>query len=155
MVEISWILGWNKGNARAALEAMLPVLLSQPMMSEVDVDGIEVKVQPFPQCSVTHCCCATDGSRGAVWPNGIWHGRAYEAKVCHWIPPCRENGSPLMFVDDCWCLLNVSGDQTMDVSTVRRCMVHFSIGDGNVNGKPCPDGFADFYKSGMQAFVHC
>ena len=43
----------------------------------------------------------------------------------------------------------------MDVSTVRWCMVHFNTGDGNVNGKPRPDGFADFYKSGMQAFVHC
>ena len=27
------------------------------------------------------------------------------------------------------CLLNIYGDQTMDVSTVRRLVVHFSSGD--------------------------
>jgi len=35
-----------------------------------------------------------------------------------------------------WCLLNIYGDQTVDVSSARRCMVHFSSGDSDVKDKP-------------------
>ena len=35
------------------------------------------------------------------------------------------------------CLLNADGDQTVDVSTVRKCVVHFSSGDTNMKYKPC------------------
>ena len=55
------------------------------MISEVDV-GMAVEVEPSYQYSITLCCPVTDGSRGAVWQNGIWHGSACEAQVCHWIP---------------------------------------------------------------------
>ena len=34
------------------------------------------------------------------------------------------------------CLLNVCGDQTVDVSTVRRWVVCFSSGDSDVKDKP-------------------
>ena len=34
-------------------------------------------------------------------------------------------------IDIHWCLLNVSGDQTVDVSTMRWWMVHFSSGDSD------------------------
>jgi len=34
------------------------------------------------------------------------------------------------------CLLNVYGDQTVDVSTVRRWVVRFSSGDSDVKDKP-------------------
>jgi len=34
-------------------------------------------------------------------------------------------------------LLNVYGDQTVDVSTVRRWVACFSSGDSNVKDKPC------------------
>ena len=43
--------------------------------------------------NIMFCCHVTDGSRGAVWQNGVWHGSAYVAKVCHWIPPCSKNGT--------------------------------------------------------------
>ena len=33
-------------------------------------------------------------------------------------------------------LLNVYGDQTLDVSTVRRWVAHFSSGDSDVKDKP-------------------
>ena len=33
-------------------------------------------------------------------------------------------------------LLNVYGDETVDVSMVRKCVVHFSSSD-NVKNKPC------------------
>ena len=34
-------------------------------------------------------------------------------------------------------VLNVYGDQTVDVSTVRRWVSRFSSGDGDVQDKPC------------------
>jgi len=47
---------------------------------------MEVEHEPSCQYSVTCCCHATDGSI-QPWQNGILHENAYEAKVCHWIPP--------------------------------------------------------------------
>ena len=35
------------------------------------------------------------------------------------------------------CLLNVSGDETVNVSTVSRWVVWFSSGDGDMKDKPC------------------
>jgi len=35
-------------------------------------------------------CNVTDGSRRVVCQTGAWHGNAFEAKVCYWIPPWRE-----------------------------------------------------------------
>ena len=52
-----------------------------------------VEAEPSQQYSVVFCCHVTDGSRGAVWQNGIWYGSAYEADVCHWISPCGRNGT--------------------------------------------------------------
>ena len=37
--------------------------------------------------------------------NGVWHVRAYEAKMCHWIPPCGKkchNWHLLMLVECLW-----------------------------------------------------
>ena len=78
---------------RTALKATPPTLLSWCMTSEVVVGGMVVQDEPSNQYFVICCCCVTDGSRGAVWQNGNWHESAYEAKGCHWIPPCRKNGT--------------------------------------------------------------
>lgn len=51
-------------------------------------DNVECKTHQY---SVIRCCCATDGSGGAVWQNRIWHGSAYEKKVWNWILPWRKN----------------------------------------------------------------
>jgi len=48
---------------------------------EVDVGGMAVEAEPFHQYSIPFCCCMTDGSRGAVWWNGIWRESVDEAKV--------------------------------------------------------------------------
>ena len=50
------------------------------------------------QYSDMFCCCVTDGSRRAVWQNGVCNGSVYEAKVCHWIPPCGKHWTH-------WCSL--------------------------------------------------
>ena len=92
-------------------------------MSDVDVGGIAVEVEPSCQYSITFCCCVTDGSRGAVQQNGVWHGSAYEEKVCNLTEfLCAEK---IALIDILWCLLNISGDQTMDVSMVRWWVVFF------------------------------
>ena len=72
---------------------MPPISFWWPMMSEADAGGMAVEVEPSRQYSIMFFCCATDSSRGAVWQNGVWCGSMYEAKVCHWIPPCGKNGS--------------------------------------------------------------
>ena len=117
---------------RAAPKAMPPILLCWPMMSEEDVGGIAAEDEPSHQYSITFCCHETDGSRGGVWQNGVWHGSVYEAKLCHWIPPCGKNGTywPIHQYQ-----LKVYGDQTVDVSTVRWWVVHISKGNSNVKDK--------------------
>ena len=78
---------------RAALKVIPPISLCWLTTSEVNTGGMAVKVEPTHQYSITCCCRVTDGSREAVWQNGIWHGSAYGAKMWHWIPPCRKNGT--------------------------------------------------------------
>jgi len=67
---------------KAAPKVMPPILLCWPIMSEADVGGAVVDVEPSHQYShVTFYCHVTDVSRWAVcWQNGIWHGSACETK---------------------------------------------------------------------------
>ena len=59
------------------------------------------------------------------------------------------------------CLLNVQGDQTVDVSSMRRWLVHSSSGDSCVDDKAysrwwcsvITSASADFYDRGMQYLV--
>jgi len=74
-------------------------------MSEVDVGGMAVKVKPFHQYSVRFCC----------------HVTLHVEKIA--------------ITDVHQCLLNIYGNQTVDVSTVRQKMAHFSGGDSKVKEK--------------------
>ena len=98
---------------------MPPIWLCWPAVTDVDVGGIALDVEPSHQYSVTFCYPVTDSSRGAVWQNGIWHGSAYEAKVWNWIPTCRKKLHPLTFTD----LPNVYKDQTVGVNTVMQWVI--------------------------------
>jgi hypothetical protein len=118
---------------RVAPKLMLPILLCCPTTSEADVGDVAVEVEPSRQYSVKFCCRATDDSRGPVWQNGIWHGSAYEAKMCKWIPPWGKKNA---LSDIHRRLLKVYGDQTVDVSTVRRWVARFSSDDSDVKDKP-------------------
>ena len=102
---------------RTAPKLLPPILLCWPTTSEANVVDMAVEVELSRQYSVKFCCRATDDSRGAVWQNGVWHGSAYEAKVCNWICLCGKKFVPY---DIHRRLLKVCGDQTVDVSTVRR-----------------------------------
>ena len=113
-----------KSESRRLSKSNASYFMILPTVSEVEVDMV-VEVEPSHPHSITGCYCVTDGSRGAVWQIGVWHRTAYRAKVWHWISPCRKNST----LWHCQHLLNVYGDQTVDVSTVRLWVVHFTSGD--------------------------
>jgi len=81
---------------------MALTLLCWPTLSQMGAGGTAVVVEPSHQYPITCCCCVPDGSRGAVWHNGIWHGSMSETKACHWIPPCRKKWHLLTFINACW-----------------------------------------------------
>jgi len=93
---------------------MPPISLRWPTMSEADVGSMAAEFEPFCQHYITFYCNETGGIKGAVWQDGIQLGNAHEAGVCHWTPPCRKNGIHQH-------LLNISGDQTVDVSSFSEC----------------------------------
>lgn len=51
---------------RSAQEVMSPVLLYQPVMSDVSVGGTAVEVESFHQYAIRFCCQARESSREAV-----------------------------------------------------------------------------------------
>ena len=98
---------------RTAVKIMPPILLCWHIMSHADVCGMAVGVEPSHQDSIAFCCCVTDGSREAVWWNGVWHGSMHEVKITHWRCVIKflhaENSDSL-------CLLNIYGDQPVEHS---------------------------------------
>ena len=70
-------------------------------MAEADVGGVAVEVETSHQYSITFCCCATDGSRGAVWQNGVWHGSVYEAKWGELNSSMQKKGHQSTFLKTC------------------------------------------------------
>ena len=87
----------------------------------------------FHQYSVTLCCCETDDSRGAV--QQMVYDMEVQMKQRCGIEILYEDKTALS--DTNQCLLNVYGDQTVGVSSVRRWVVHLSSGDSDVKEKPC------------------
>ena len=97
--------------------------------------------------SLKFCCHVTDGSKGALWQNSIWHGSAYEAKVCHWIPACRKNGThwhSLMLAEH-WWRPNSGCEHSKAVGGVFQQwqQKRWVTSTGT-----------DFYKCSMEALVH-
>ena len=115
---------------RAALKVLPRILWCWPMTSEAHVGLMAVEAEPFHQYSIT-CCCATDGSREAVRQIAVWYGSAYEAKVCPWNHPWSKNRTHWHSLT----LVNIYGDQTVDVCTVRWWVVCFRCGNSD-SGSP-------------------
>ena len=116
----------------ATFKIVSPVLLCWPTKSEAYVGGMAVEVEPSHQYSIRFYFCVTDGSRGAVWQNGIWYGSVSEAKVYHQIPASGK----IARIDIHQCLLSNYENQTVVVSTVWWWVVHFSHGDSDMKDKP-------------------
>jgi len=60
----------------------------------------------------------------------------------------------LAFTDIHQCLLNVYGDQIVDVSREMQWVAHFSNGDHDMRDRPHLNGHADFYKHSMHPPAH-
>ena len=131
---------------RAAPKVMPPIWICFPT-TEGDGGIMVADAQPSHQYSITCCCHMTDGSWEEVWQNGVWHGCVYKPKVWNWISTCGKN----VTTDIHWCLLNVYGDQTENVSTVRQWGVHFSSGKSYSGLSLLMEVF---YEYGMQLPVH-
>ena len=116
---------WPK-SMRAAPKVTPPISLHWPTMSGVGVGGTAVEVEPSHQYSITPYCCETDGSKGAVWQEGIWHGGVHEAKVCHWTPPRRNKMHPQTSTNACWVWRPNS-----NCGHSEGWVVHFSTGDSD------------------------
>ena len=114
---------------------MPPMLLCWPTTSEADVGSMIVEGEPSCQYSITFCCCVIDGSRGAVWQNGIWHGSAYEAKG--YLIEFFHVGKklyPLIFIDACWTFMETK--QWMWTLWSGGWVMHFSSGERSMKDKP-------------------
>ena len=129
-----------------ALKVMPVILLCWPTLSQVDVCSMTVEVEPLHQYSITFCCCATNGSRGAVWQNAIWHGMCMKQKCgVDFLHAEKITYWPSLMLAECWWR------PTVDVSTVRWWVVHFSSG---VATATITFTGADFYERGMKALAH-
>ena len=93
---------WRWESTKAAPKVMPPILFCWPTISEADVGGTTAEAEPSHQYSIPFCRRVTDGSRGAAWQNGIWHGSVYDTKGCLCIPQC-----PLTFTDTCWTFMEI------------------------------------------------
>lgn len=100
---------------------MHPTLLYWPTTLELGVGGMTVEVKPSHQYSIHYH--ATGGSRGATWENSIWLWSAYRG-ITEFL-----HVEEITSVDIHRSLLNIYGYQTLDVSTLRWCMVCFNSGD--------------------------
>ena len=92
--------GRSKSNASYFI---LFLFLMPLMMSETDVGGAVVEVEPSYQYSIIFCCYVTDGSRGAAWQNGVWHGSAYKSVKLN--SSMWKKWHPLTFTDACWTFM--------------------------------------------------
>ena len=104
-----------------------------------------VEAEPSHQYPITCCCCVTDGSRGAVWQNAVWHGSLYEAKVCHWIPPCGKNCPHWhsLTLAEHWWRSNSGCEHSETVGGAFQQWQQWVTSTG-----------ADCYEPSMQALVH-
>ena len=106
-----------------------PGMVTQPPPWAAPVDGTAVEAEPFHKFSITFFCHVTDGSRGAVWQNGVWHGSAdMEAKGWNWIPQWGKKLYPLTFIDAWWMFVEAKQWMWAQWGSGWLC---FSSGDSN------------------------
>ena len=90
---------------RAAPKTRPPILLCWPMVSEADVGGMAVGVEPSCQYSITFCFCVTDGNRGSSLR--VWHltWKCIWSKDVSLTSSMQKKWHSLTFIDTCWMLM--------------------------------------------------
>jgi len=131
-MRVPWWIGQKfiSSYTRAALKVTPPICLCWAMISEADADGRALEAEPSWQYSFAFCCHVTNDSRtdGSLTECClIWK--------CIWNKGVSLN-SPLWKNSIHWHFLNVDGDQSVDVSTVKQWVVCFSSSDSNAKDKP-------------------
>jgi len=129
----------------AAEKVMPPIYWCWPTMSDMDVGDMVVEVAPFHPYPVGFCCCVTDG-RGTVtewclaWNCVPWKRGSFNSST----------GEKMAPTDIHCCLMNVYGDQTVGMSTVRWWWCDSAVAAATV----FTSVGADCYEHSMQALVH-
>jgi len=116
-----------------APKVMPPVLLCWLTTSEADAGGMAVEVEPsanIPLHYVAVWQMTAEGQSDRVV--SVMEVHMEQRGVTEFLH--AEKTAP---TDIHWWLLNVDGDQTVDVSTVRWWVVLFSSGDSDTKDKPC------------------
>ena len=95
---------------------MQPIFLCWPATSETDVAGMALEVEASHHYSVTYCCHVADSSKGQsdkmASDIDVWMKQRGIIEIFY-----VEKIAP---TDIHECLLNVYGDQTVKVSTVKQ-----------------------------------
>jgi len=114
---------------RAASKVISPILLYWPVTSELD-DG-DVAFSPIFHYILLQCdrWQQRDSLTKTVSDMEVWMKQRCVTEFLH-----VEKITPTNIH---WHLLNVDGDQTVDVSTVRQWVMRFSSGDSHMKDKPC------------------
>jgi len=96
------------------------ILLSGHRNIRRRVGGMVVEIEPSHQHSISLCCCATDGSRGAVWQNDmeVHAKQRCGTEIWQWIRQC------LLYVYET--------KQWMWDQAVRWWVAHFRSGNGGI-----------------------
>ena len=111
---------------------------------EADVGGLTLEAESSCQYSIMFCYLVTDDSRRAIWQNGVWHRSLYEAKMCHWIPPCGKDGTHWhlsIFAECLWSPNSGCEHSEAAGATFQQWQQQVTSTD------------ADFYKCSMHALV--
>ena len=91
------LVAWTKFIQGLLRKYFLPFYCVGSWCQRQMVGGMAGEVEPSGWYSILCCCNVTDGSRGAVWQNSIWHRNGYEAK-CFGEFLCVEKWLPLAFI---------------------------------------------------------
>ena len=118
---------------RAALKVMRSILFCWPTVSERAEGGMAEEVEPSHQYSVTFCCqwqMAAEGQSDKMAPDVEVHMKQRcDTEFFH--------AEKMSLVGTHQCLLNIYGNQPVDVSTMRQWVVHFSRADGRLHPSNC------------------
>ena len=115
---------------------MPPILFCWPTTSEAVGGGMAVEVKSFHQYPITFCYCAQKAEEGCS--DKMLSKMEVRMKHSCVIEFLRlEKKKKPAHIDIHCCLLNIYGDQTVDRSTMKHWVVHFSSCDSDLNYNLC------------------
>ena len=119
---------------KAAPKLMPPILLCWPTKSEAEVGGMASEMESSHQYSTMFCCHVTDDNRRVKLDKmksdvEVYMKQRFVIEFLH--------VEKMALITIHLCLLNIYRDQTVNVSTVKQWVLHFSSGNSDVKDEPC------------------